>query len=79
MSENDRHLVNFGENTVKLQYSKLSITEKKLFNKDNWKKKHQIFKTHKETVAKDFQIETVAQDFQITSINPLYSRYKCLR
>lgn len=31
MSENDRHLVNFWKNTVKLQYSKLNITEKKTY------------------------------------------------
>lgn len=37
MSENDRHLVNFWKNTVKLQYSKLNITEKKTYyrNKGN--------------------------------------------
>lgn len=31
MYENDRHLVNFWKNTVKLQYSKLNITEKKTY------------------------------------------------
>lgn len=31
MSENDRHLVNFWKNTVKLQYSKLNITQKKTY------------------------------------------------
>lgn len=35
MSENDRQMVNFWKNTVKLQYSKLNITEKKLINKGN--------------------------------------------